>query len=267
MSLPSVLEKIVAAKHDEVTARRSKVPLAELRARADDLAAPRDFHAALAARVERRQPAVIAEFKRASPSAGWIAEQADPAAIARAYEAGGAACLSVLTDTAFFRGSDADLAEARAACALPVIRKDFIVDDYQVFETRALAADALLLIVAALDDARLRDFSALAHELGLAVLVEVHDRRELERALEVPGRLLGINNRDLHRFETRLETSERLAPSVPADRIVIAESGIHGQVDIARLQAAGIHAFLVGESLMREPDPTAALRRLRGVET
>jgi len=262
MSLPSVLQKILDTKRDEVEDRRSKRPVAELRACIAGLSPCRDFHNALAERVAQKSPAIIAEFKRASPSAGWIDRNADPASVARAYELGGAACMSVLTDIEYFHGSDADLQAARAACALPMIRKDFVVDEYQVFETRALGADAMLLIVAALDDARLRAFSELGAELGLSVLVEVHDQSELDRALAVPGRLLGINNRDLHRFETRLETSEQLASKVPADRIVVAESGIHTCADIERIQAVGIHAFLIGESVMRSDNPSAALRSL-----
>jgi len=264
MSLPSVLEKIIATKHAEVASRAARIPRTQLELQIAALEAPRDFHGALASRVAQERPAVIAEFKRASPSAGWIAEHADPGSIARAYQAGGAACMSVLTDVEYFRGSDADLQAARAACDLPVIRKDFIVDEYQVFETRALGADAMLLIAAALDDAQLADFAALGAELGLAVLVEVHDQAELDRALAVPGNLLGINNRDLHRFVTRLETSEELAPRVPADRIVVAESGIHDRADLDRLQQSGIHAFLIGESLMRQESPEQGLRALVG---
>lgn len=264
VSTPSILEKIVATKRDEVAALRERVPQSVLELKIAGLEAPRDFRAALAARVDRELPAVIAEFKRASPSAGWIGRDADPAAFARAYAAGGAACLSVLTDAEYFRGSVDDLETVRAACGLPVIRKDFVVDEYQVFETRAMGADALLLIVAALGDVQLHQLSALGRELGLAVLVEVHDRSELDRALAVPGDLVGINNRDLHRFETRLETSEELAPRVPGDRLVVAESGIHERNDIERLQAAGIHAFLIGEALMRRPDPAEALRGLIG---
>lgn len=264
MSMPSVLEKIISTKRGEVAARRHGRPASSLELEIAGLDAPRDFAAALRSRVERGEPAVIAEFKRASPSAGWIGQHADPARIARAYEAGGAACMSVLTDQEYFRGHENDLVAARQTCALPVIRKDFIVDAWQVYETRALGADALLLIVAALDDAQLKDFSELGHELGLGVLVEVHDRAELDRALKVPGRLLGINNRDLHRFETRLETSIELAGLVPDDRVVVAESGIHEPADIERLSDAGIHAFLIGESLMRADDPEAALRTMIG---
>lgn len=262
MSTPSVLEKIIATKREEVETRRQKVTRAALELEIAGLDRPRDFHAALHDRVAAGRPAVIAEFKRASPSAGWIRQHAAAAEVARAYEAGGAACMSVLTDVEYFRGGDEDLETARAACELPVIRKDFVVDEYQVFETRALGADAMLLIVAALDDARLRDFSALGRELGLSVLVEVHDRVELDRALAVPGNLLGINNRDLHRFVTRLETSEELVGLVPDDRVVVAESGIHDRADIERLQASGIHAFLIGEALMKGADPAAALQEL-----
>jgi len=264
MSTPSVLEKIIATKREDVDVRRSVRSQAALELDIAALDAPRDFHAAVSERVALERPAIIAEFKRASPSAGWIRQHGDAAATARRYAAGGAACMSVLTDRDYFRGSDADLESARAACALPVIRKDFVIDEYQVFETRAMGADAMLLIVAALDDARLADFSALGRELGLSVLVEVHDRAELDRALAVPGNLLGINNRDLHRFVTRLETSEELAGLVPDNRIVVAESGIHDRADIDRLQASGIHAFLIGEALMKDDDPSATLQALIG---
>jgi len=267
MSTPSVLKKIIATKHGEVEGRRNKKTRAALELEIAALEIPRNFHAALRERVAAGHPAVIAEFKRASPSAGWIREHADAAAVARAYADGGAACMSVLTDSEYFRGGDDDLRTARAACELPVIRKDFVIDEYQVFETRALGADAMLLIVAALDDARLRDFSALGAELGLSVLVEVHDRAELDRALAVPGSILGINNRDLHRFVTRLETSEKLAGLVPDDRVVVAESGIHDRADIERLQASGIHAFLIGEALMKGNDPATTLRALIGSES
>jgi indole-3-glycerol phosphate synthase len=262
MTTATILERIVATKRGEVDSRRARKPRAVLEAEIAGLAAPRDFRGALAARVQRGEPAVIAEFKRASPSAGWIREHADAAEVVRGYAAGGAACLSVLTDAEYFGGSDDDLRAARAACSLPVLRKDFIVDAWQVVETRALGADALLLIVAALDDARLEEFSALGRELGLAVLIEVHDADELDRALAIPGDLVGINNRDLHRFVTRLETSEELAPRVPADRLVVAESGIDGRADVERLQRSGIGAFLVGESLMRGGEPAAGVRAL-----
>ncbi|MGB0515064.1 MAG: indole-3-glycerol phosphate synthase TrpC [Wenzhouxiangellaceae bacterium] len=262
MSTPSILRKIVETKQIELSERRAKRSASELRARIEDQDPPRDFHAALKNRADVRNAAVIAEFKRASPSAGWIRQHADPAEVARAYEAGGAACMSVLTDAEYFRGSDDDLTAARTACSLPVIRKDFIIDDWQVLETRALGADALLLIVAALDDSRLEGLSTLGRELGLSVLVEVHDQDELERALAIPGHLLGINNRDLHRFETRLETSLELAPQVPPERVVVAESGIHKPDDIQRLRDAGIHAYLIGEALMKHGTPEATLREL-----
>ena len=266
MSTPSVLKSIIATKRAEVESRRSLKTRSALELEIAGLDKPRDFHAALHGLSATGRPAVIAEFKRASPSAGWIRRYADAADVARSYAAGGAACMSVLTDVEYFRGSDDDLKTARAACELPVIRKDFVIDEYQVFETRALGADAMLLIVAALDDARLREFSALGRELGLAVLVEVHDRAELDRALAVPGNMLGINNRDLHRFVTRLETSEELAGLVPDDRLVVAESGIHDRADIERLQARDIHAFLIGEALMKGDDPTGALQTLIGSE-
>lgn len=259
-----ILKKILAVKAGEVDERRSRRPVAEFRSQIDELPPARDFAGALNHRAGLDGRAVIAEIKRASPSAGVIREYFDPATIARAYERGGATCLSVLTDESFFQGRNGFLDMARSACALPVLRKDFIVDEWQVWETRAVGADALLLIVAALDDGRLHDFAALGAELGLAVLVEVHNEAELDRALAVPGDLVGINNRDLHRFHTDLDTSLRLAPKVPDDRLVIAESGIHTRRDIARLHAGGIGAFLVGESLMRQPDPGTALARLIG---
>lgn len=262
MNTPSVLRKIIATKQAEVAQRRISTSLETLKKTIETLPAPRDFHAALERRVTLRQPAVIAEFKRASPSAGWINQHADPAEIAAAYQHAGAACMSVLTDAEYFRGSEQDLKHARAACDLPVIRKDFIIDEYQVYETRALGADAMLLIVAALDDAQLQALAALAGELDLTVLIEVHDRNELDRALRVPGNLLGINNRDLHRFETRLETSLELAPHVPDDRVVVAESGIHRRSDIQQLNQAAIFSFLVGEHFMRSSDPHKALFEL-----
>ncbi len=221
-----------------------------------------DFAAALIERAKTTGDAVIAEIKRASPSAGLIREDFDPAWLAASYAAGGATCLSVLTDQQFFKGDDAFVAQARAACDLPVLRKEFIIDAWQVYQTRAMGADALLLIAAALDVEQLAELSALAESLGLSVLVEVHNEEELERALSVPGRLLGINNRDLHRFVTDLDTTLRLAPRVPDDRLVVSESGIHSPPDIARLQAGGIGAFLIGESFMRQPDPGQALRQL-----
>ncbi len=257
-----ILARILAVKADEVAAGRAQTSLDELKGRVADLPPCRDFAGSLRERAEQSADAVIAEIKRASPSAGLIREEFDPAEIARAYEQGGATCLSVLTDRQFFQGHDDYLIAARAACDLPVLRKDFIIDAWQVWETRALGADALLLIVAALDDKRLAELSALGHELGLSVLVEVHDEAELDRALAVPGNLVGINNRDLHRFVTDLDTTLRLAPKVPADRLVISESGIHTAADLNRLRSGGIGAFLIGESFMRQPDPGQALAGL-----
>lgn len=257
-----ILARILAVKADEVAAGQAQTSLDELKSRVADLPPCRDFADALHMRARSSADAVIAEIKRASPSAGLIREDFDPAEIARAYQRGSATCLSVLTDRQFFQGHDDYLIAARAACDLPVLRKDFIIDPWQVWETRALGADALLLIVAALDDQRLKELSALGRELGLSVLVEVHDEVELDRALAIPGDLVGINNRDLHRFVTDLDTTLRLAPRVPDDRLVISESGIHTPADLARLRAGKVGAFLIGESFMRQPDPGLALRDL-----
>ncbi|MFN2335026.1 MAG: indole-3-glycerol phosphate synthase TrpC [Wenzhouxiangellaceae bacterium] len=264
MSTPSILSKIIETKRTEVAQRSAETSQRVLEWVIRELQPTRDFQAALRSKIEQAKPAVIAEFKRASPSAGWIAQNVDAGDTARAYKQGGAACMSVLTDSEYFRGSDADLVAVRNACDLPILRKDFIIDGWQVLETRALGADALLLIAAALDDDHLQHFSTLGQELGLSVLIEVHDRAELERAMAVPGTLLGINNRDLHRFETRLETSEELAPLVTDERIIVAESGIRDHADIERLGRSGIRSFLVGESLMRQIDPEIALRELIG---
>lgn len=260
--MSDILERILEVKADEVLCAKRRVPLPELEARIRDLSPPRDFVAALSERIDRRRPAVIAEIKRASPSKGLIREDFDPAAIARAYEAGGAACLSVLTDAPFFQGSAAALSAARDACLLPVLRKDFVVDPYQVYETRAMGADCMLLIVAALDDTQLRELCACAAQLSLPVLVEVHNGAELERALRLEAPLLGINNRDLKTFRTTLETTLSLVPRVPAGRWVITESGIHTALDVAHMQEHGVHGFLVGESLMRAADPGRALAAL-----
>jgi indole-3-glycerol phosphate synthase len=257
-----ILKTILEAKRDEVERRRSDRPLDELKAIVKDLPPCRDFAGQLRTRAAASKDAVIAEVKRASPSAGIIRPDFEPEAIAKSYEAGGATCLSVLTDEGFFGGQSAFLVEARAACSIPVLRKDFIIDPWQVVETRAIGSDALLLIVAALDDDQLAELSELGKELGLAVLVEVHDEEEMERALKVPGDMVGINNRDLHRFVTDLETTLRLAPMVPEDRLVVSESGIHALQDIKRLQSGGVGAFLIGESLMRQPDPGEALGHL-----
>jgi indole-3-glycerol phosphate synthase len=252
----TILDRIVAAKRAEIAAAKKRLPDVEKKARAAD--APRDFVGAL----RFRQPAVIAEIKRASPSKGLLRADFDPAAIAKSYEKGGAACMSVLTDKEFFQGAPEHLQAARAACALPVLRKDFLVDPYQVFESRALGADCVLLIAACLDDAQLRELESLSHRAGMAVLVEVHDAGELERALKLKTPLLGINNRDLRTFGTRLETTIDLLPRIPPERLVITESGILSSADVARMRASGVHAFLVGEAFMRAPDPGAALRTL-----
>lgn len=257
-----VLQRILARKHVEVAQRRQALPGAVLRARADAMPPTRGFAAAVAARIAAGEPAVIAEVKKASPSRGVIRADFDPAAIARGYAAGGAACLSVLTDTDFFQGADAYLQQARAACTLPVLRKDFTIDPYQVIEARALGADCILLIAAALDDARLAELAALAAELTLDVLVEVHDGDELQRALRTDCVLIGVNNRDLRSFEVSLGTTLALRDAVPPDRILVTESGIATRDDVAAMRAAGVHAFLVGETFMRAPDPGAALRGL-----
>ncbi|MEO6263992.1 MAG: indole-3-glycerol phosphate synthase TrpC [Luteimonas sp.] len=262
-----VLHKILRRKAEEVAERSARLSLRELSARAADAAPTRSFAAAIEAKIAAGLPAVIAEVKKASPSKGVIRPDFDPAAIARSYAAGGAACLSVLTDVDFFQGADAYLQQAREACALPVLRKDFVLDAYQVYEARVLGADCILLIVAALGDAQLAKLSLLARELGMDVLVEVHDLEELERALQVAqvnGRapLLGINNRNLHTFEVSLDTTLRLKDAVPRDRRLVTESGILAPDDVRKMRHAGIDAFLVGEAFMRESDPGAALRRL-----
>lgn len=262
MNTPDVLKKILAAKADEVAAARRARPLPELRREAEAMPPTRGFAAALAARVGAGQAAVIAEIKRASPSKGLLRADFDPPAIARSYLAGGAACLSVLTDGPFFQGSLDDLRAVRAAVDLPLLRKDFLLDAYQIYEARAAGADCILLIVAALDDVRLRDFAALARELGLDTLVEVHDEAELDRAARLEPTLLGVNNRNLHTFETTLDTTVRLARRAPAGCLLVAESGIHSRDDVALIRAADVHAFLVGEAFMRAPDPGARLREL-----
>lgn len=259
-----ILQRILARKAQEIEARSATLPLRELSARCADLPDTRGFAAALEAKIESGLPAVIAEIKKASPSAGVIRADFDAAAIARSYEAGGATCLSVLTDVDFFQGADAYLQQARTACALSVLRKDFTIDAYQVYEARAMGADAILLIVAALGDAALLELALLAAELDLDVLVEVHDEAELERALDVPAPLVGINNRDLRTFDTRIETTLDLRVRVPDERVLVTESGIRAREDVARLRAAGVHAFLVGEAFMRAPEPGRELARLFG---
>ncbi len=260
--MSDILDRILARKVEEVAERNKRLPLAELIARMADLPDTRGFAAAIEAKVEAGLPAVIAEIKKASPSKGVIRADFDPAAIACSYELGGAACLSVLTDADFFQGSEDYLREARAACSLPVLRKDFMIDAYQVYEARVIGADCILLIVAALDDERLLELSLLAAELDLDVLIEVHDEGELERALDLPAPLIGVNNRNLRSFEVSLETSLRLRTRTPADRLLVSESGITTAADLARLRGAGIDAFLVGETFMRATDPGAALKQL-----
>ena len=260
--MSDLLQKILATKAKEVAAARVRRSPAALADEARAASPPRDFIGALRGRISAGKPAVIAEIKKASPSRGVLRPIFDPAAIARRYEAGGAACLSVLTDREYFQGACEHLAAARAACSLPVLRKDFIVDEYQMAEARAIGADCVLLIVAALDDARLSALERCAGDYGMAVLVEVHDAQELERALGLATPLIGINNRDLRSFEARLETTLELLPRVPPGRIVITESGIVAQADVARMRAAGLQAFLVGEAFMRAADPGAALRTL-----
>ena len=258
-----LLKRILARKAEEIRERSARVSLAELSSRAADQPPTRGFAAALESKIEEGLPAVIAEIKKASPSKGVMRADFDPAAIARSYTANGAACLSVLTDADFFHGSEAFLDAARSACNLPVLRKDFTLDAYQVYEARAIGADCILLIVAALGDASLLELALLAAELDLDVLVEVHDEEELERALVIPAPLIGVNNRDLHTFQVSLETSERLAERIPAGIVRVAESGIHCSADVARLRASGFSAFLVGEHLMKSGDPAAAIRALR----
>ena len=257
-----VLKRILARKQEEVAERRERVSLFELKTRAATAPPVRGFADAIEAKIAAGQAAVIAEVKKASPSKGVIRADFDPAAIARSYEAGGAACLSVLTDIDFFQGSDAYLQQARAACSLPVLRKDFVVDAWQLHEARMLGADCVLLIAAALDDAQLAEFAFIAAELGMDVLVEVHDLDELERALPIPARLLGINNRNLRTFEVSLQTTLDLKAMVPADRVLVTESGILAPADVALMRGHGIGTFLVGEAFMRQPEPGAALRDL-----
>ncbi|MFP5413375.1 MAG: indole-3-glycerol phosphate synthase TrpC [Gammaproteobacteria bacterium] len=262
-----ILQRIVAVKRDEVAAAQRACSLAEIRAQAEAARAAqpvRGFERALRARIAAGRSAVIAEIKKASPSKGVLREDFAPPAIAASYERGGAACLSVLTDEQFFKGSLAYLRAARAACALPALRKDFIVDAYQVFEARANGADCILLIAACLSDAQMAEFEAIAHSLDMDVLVEVHDGAELDRALALKTPLLGINNRDLRTFEVSLDTTIGLLDRIPADRLVVTESGILAPADVARMRAAGVNAFLVGEAFMRAPAPGEALAALFG---
>ena len=261
---PDILKKIVARKHEEIAERCARVSEAALRARLPDADAPRGFADSLVRKVSAGDAGVIAEIKKASPSKGVLREDFRPAEIARSYARHGAACLSVLTDVDFFQGGDAYLQEARAACDLPVIRKDFIVDPYQVYEARNLDADCILLIVACLEDGQMRELNDLAHELGMDVLVEVHDRQELHRALALPGRMVGINNRNLRTFEVSLQTTLDLLHDIPAGRLVVTESGIHGPDDVRLMRDNHVNAFLVGEAFMRADDPGERLAQLFG---
>ena len=262
--IPDGLARILERKREEVEEGIRRVPLPEMRRRAADAPAPRGFRAAIEARIGAGRPAVIAEIKRASPSRGVIRRDFDPSRIAAGYERGGAAALSVLTDREFFQGSPEHLRAARAAASLPVLRKDFLIDPWQVHEARAMGADCVLLIVAALDDHALRRLAETAREAGVDTLVEVHDEAELDRALRIPAPLVGINNRDLRTFDTTLATTERLAGRVPAPRRTVTESGIASREDVARLRAHGVHAFLVGEAFMSASDPGERLAALFG---
>ena len=261
-SLPDILKQIITRKHAEVAERSAALPLAQLAARAAAAPAPRGFTAALREKLNAELPAVIAEAKRASPSKGLLRDPFDPAAIAASYERHGAACLSVLTDRDYFQGHEDYLVAARAACTLPVIRKDFIVDPYQVVEARAIGADCILLIAAALEDEPMRALHDQARTLGMDVLVEVHDAEELERALALDLDMVGINNRNLRSFEVSLDTTLGLLAQIPGDILVVTESGILERADVARMREAGVHTFLVGEAFMRAPDPGAKLAEL-----
>jgi indole-3-glycerol phosphate synthase len=258
----NILSKIVAVKHHEIASALQKMPLAVMRADAESRVLTRDFVGAMRRKIAAGDPAVIAEIKKASPSKGLIRADLIPADIAQSYAEGGAACLSVLTDKQFFQGSIDYLKQARASVGLPVLRKDFIVDAYQVYESRAMGADCILLIAAILDDALMADLEAIAMDLDMAVLVEVHDRAELQRALKLRTPLVGINNRDLRSFEVSLDTTLALMGEVPADRVLVTESGIVVKEDVERMRGAGVHAFLVGETFMRAEEPGQALADL-----
>jgi indole-3-glycerol phosphate synthase len=262
--MSDILDKIVAVKREEVARAITHKSLAVVRADAESRVLTRDFVGAIRARIAAGKPAVIAEIKKASPSKGVLREDFIPADIAQSYAEHGAACLSVLTDVQFFQGEVDFLKQARASCQLPVLRKDFMVDPYQIYESRAMGADCILLIAACLDDAQMKDMEAIARSLDMAVLVEVHDGAELERALRLKTPLIGINNRNLKTFAVTLDTTLGLRSSVPAERILVTESGIQTRDDVLRMGAAGVNAFLVGEAFMRAPDPGEALAALFG---
>ena len=259
-----ILKKIVAVKHEELLLAKGRKPLAEVREDAESRVLTRDFAAALRAKIAAGRPAVIAEVKKASPSKGVLREDFIPADIAQSYAEHGAACLSVLTDRQFFQGSVDYLKQARASCQLPVLRKDFMVDPYQIYESRAMGADCVLLIAAILDDAQMAEFESIARHLGMAVLVEVHDAAEMARALKLQTPLIGVNNRNLRSFEVSLQTTLDLQAQVPPERLLITESGILQPADVLRMRTAGVHAFLVGEAFMRAPEPGEALAQLFG---
>ena len=263
--MSDILQKIVEVKREEVANSLKKTPFAAMRADAESRVLTRDFEGAMRRKVAAGQAAVIAEVKKASPSKGVLRADFVPADIAQSYAEFGAACLSVLTDRTFFQGGVDYLKQARASCDLPVLRKDFMIDAYQIYESRAMGADAVLLIAACLDDAQMADLEAIARSLDMAVLVEVHDREELHRALKLKTPLLGINNRNLRTFEVSLDTTLSLKAAVPADKLLVTESGILTPEDVQRMRAADVHAFLVGEAFMRAPDPGAALASLFGV--
>jgi indole-3-glycerol phosphate synthase len=262
--MSDILDRINAVKREEIAAAKKRKSLEAMRDDALSRVLTRDFEGALRAKIATGRPAVIAEVKKASPSKGVLREDFIPADIAQSYAEHGAACLSVLTDRQFFQGSPDFLKQARASCDLPVLRKDFMVDPYQVYEARAMGADCILLIVASLADAQMAELEAVARSLDMAVLVEVHDAQELQRALKLKTRMVGINNRDLRSFEVSLDTTLGMLKDVPADRLLVTESGILQRADVQRMRAAGVHAFLVGEAFMRAPDPGTALAELFG---
>lgn len=257
-----ILTRIIATKRSEITTNKITTPLSQLQDTLAHIGPTRDFVAAIRHQLSLQHPAIIAEIKKASPSKGIIREHFDPVAIAQSYASAGATCLSVLTDEHYFQGANIYLQQARNACALPVLRKDFMIDPYQIYESRALHADCILLIVAVLTDEELQELCTLAQSLDLAVLVEVHNEEELTRALKLPTPLIGINNRNLRTFQTDLATTLRLCHNIPSDRIVITESGIHTQHDVALMRENGVHTFLVGEAFMREEDPGQTLKEI-----